>query len=43
MNIKSILWENLKNYPEIIEKRARMSGSLLLSPFAQEALIKFKR
>ena len=42
INIKKILWEGLEDYPTQMEKRARISGSLLLNKTAQQALKKYK-
>lgn len=41
-NLKSIFWENARNWDEIMPKRAAMSGKLVLSDFTKETLNKFK-
>ncbi|MGB3773674.1 MAG: enoyl-CoA hydratase-related protein, partial [Leeuwenhoekiella sp.] len=39
---KSIFWENTQNWPEMLEKRAEISGNLVLSDFTKEALKQFE-
>ncbi|MEM8526476.1 MAG: enoyl-CoA hydratase/isomerase family protein [Bacteroidota bacterium] len=36
--LKGIFWENCKNWDELLEKRAAMSGKLVLSEFTKKAL-----
>lgn len=42
-NLKSILWEGTENWQELLEKRAEISGRLVLSEFTKNALQKFKK
>lgn len=39
---KTIFWENTENWPKLLEKRAEMSGNLVLSEFTKKALERFK-
>lgn len=41
--LKSALWEGTRSWPYLIEERAEMSGSLVLTQPAKEALAKFKK
>lgn len=41
-NLKSILWENAKDWGKIMPQRAKMSGRLVLSDFTKETLKNFK-
>lgn len=40
--LKKIFWEGTDNWDELLEKRAEMSGQLILSDFAKNAIAKFK-
>ena len=40
--LKQIFWEGTDNWDELLEKRAEMSGQLILSDFAKKAIAKFK-
>jgi methylglutaconyl-CoA hydratase len=42
-NMKRILWENTNNWTDLLEKRAEISGKLVLSDFTKKALQKFKK
>ncbi|MBK9255021.1 MAG: enoyl-CoA hydratase/isomerase family protein [Saprospiraceae bacterium] len=39
--LKQIFWEGTENWDSLLEKRAEMSGKLILSDFAKEAIAKF--
>lgn len=39
---KAIFWENTENWAKLLEKRAEMSGNLVLSEFTKKALERFK-
>lgn len=39
---KTIFWENTDNWPKLLEKRAEISGNLVLSEFTKRALERFK-
>lgn len=39
---KTIFWENTENWPKLLEKRAEISGNLVLSEFTKRALERFK-
>ncbi len=41
-DLKSILWEDAKNWDEIMPQRAAMSGELVLSDYTKNTLKKFK-
>src|SRR5690606_3542915 len=41
-DLKSIFWQGTENLPELMQKRAEMSGRLVLSDFTKETLKKFK-
>lgn len=41
-DLKSIFWQGTENLPELMQKRAEMSGKLVLSDFTKAALSKFK-
>ena len=41
-DLKSIFWQGTENLPELMQKRAEMSGRLVLSEFTKETLAKFK-
>lgn len=41
--MKKILWEGTENWDELLTRRAEISGKLVLSDFAKEALKKFKK
>lgn len=41
--LKQILWENTENWDELLQERAAISGKLILSPFAKEALKRFQK
>lgn len=40
---KSIFWSTTENWPNLLEKRAEMSGNLVLSAFTKKALERFKK
>jgi methylglutaconyl-CoA hydratase len=40
--LKQIFWEGTENWGELLEKRAEMSGKLVLSAYAKQAIGKFK-
>lgn len=41
-DLKSIFWQGMDHLPELMAKRAEMSGRLVLSDFTKETLRKFK-
>lgn len=41
-DLKSIFWQGTDQLPELMQKRAEMSGRLVLSDFTKETLLKFK-
>lgn len=41
-DLKTVFWEGTEKLPELMEKRAEMSGRLVLSDFTKETLRKFK-
>lgn len=41
--LKETLWFGTSNWPKVLEERAEVSGSLVLSPDAKAALAKFKK
>lgn len=41
--MKKVLWEGTENWDELLEKRAQISGDLVLSDFTKDALSKFKK
>ena len=41
--IKKVFWEGTDNWDEVLEKRAEISGNLVLSEFTKNALKKFKK
>lgn len=41
-DLKSIFWQGTDHLPELMQKRAEMSGRLVLSDFTKETLQKFK-
>jgi len=41
-DLKSIFWRGTENLPELMQKRAEMSGKLVLSEFTKASLNKFK-
>lgn len=41
-DLKSIFWQGTEHLPELMQKRAEMSGRLVLSDFTKETLNKFK-
>ena len=38
--IKSIAWSGIDNWPRLLDERAAMSGTLVLSPYAQAAIVR---
>ncbi|MFP9115830.1 enoyl-CoA hydratase/isomerase family protein [Flavobacterium sp. RHBU_3] len=40
--LKQIAWQDTENWDTLLSERAQMSGSLVLSDFTKEALLKFK-
>lgn len=40
--LKKVFWEGTENWGELLDARAAMSGELVLSRFAKEAIAKFK-
>jgi methylglutaconyl-CoA hydratase len=40
--LKKIFWEGTEDWDELLSKRAEMSGQLILSDFAKNAIGKFK-
>lgn len=40
--LKQIFWEGTEDWDELLEKRAEMSGQLILSDFSKQAIAKFK-
>jgi methylglutaconyl-CoA hydratase len=40
--MKKVLWEGTEHWDELLEERAEISGRLILSEFAKNALNKFK-
>ncbi|HFS68224.1 MAG TPA: enoyl-CoA hydratase/isomerase family protein [Flavobacteriia bacterium] len=43
LEMKKVLWKNTDNWNELLEKRALISGKLVLSDFTKNALQKFKK
>jgi methylglutaconyl-CoA hydratase len=43
LNLKQILWKGTENWDILLNKRAEISGSLVLSEFTKKALLKFKK
>lgn len=41
--IKKVFWEGTDNWDDVLEKRAEISGNLVLSEFTKNALKKFKK
>jgi methylglutaconyl-CoA hydratase len=41
--VKRVLWEGTEEWEVLLEERAAMSGSLVLSEFTREAIRKFKK
>ena len=41
--LKKVLWEGTNGWPEKLEERARLSGTLVLSEFTKDRLAKFKK
>lgn len=41
--LKQILWKDTENWDELLQERAAISGKLILSPFAKEALKRFQK
>ena len=41
--LKNIFWQNTKDWPKLLNERARISGELVLSDFTKKALAKFKK
>ncbi len=41
--LKKVFWEGTENWDELLEKRAEISGKLVLSDFTKNALQKFKK
>ena len=41
--MKKVFWEGTENWDELLEKRAQISGDLVLSDFTKDALSKFKK
>jgi len=41
--IKKVFWKNTDHWTELLSKRAKISGELVLSGFTKEALQKFKK
>ncbi len=39
--LKKIFWEGTENWDQLLEHRAEMSGKLILSDFAKDAIVKF--
>lgn len=39
--LKQIFWEGTENWPQLLEKRAEMSGRLILSDFSKNAIASF--
>ena len=39
--LKKIFWEGTENWDQLLEQRAEMSGGLILSDFAKDAIVKF--
>jgi methylglutaconyl-CoA hydratase len=40
--IKKIAWEGIDEWPRLLEERAAMSGTLVLSEYTREAIARFK-
>ncbi len=40
--LKQIFWENTEHWDELLEKRAEMSGQLVLSDYSKKAIAQFK-
>lgn len=40
--LKKMYWEGTENWPEVLEKRAEQSGTMVLSSFTKEVLAKYK-
>jgi len=40
--LKKAFWEEVDHWDELLEKRAEMSGKLILSDYAVNAISKFK-
>jgi methylglutaconyl-CoA hydratase len=43
VEMKKILWENTKDWKNLLQERAAISGELVLSEFTNEALSKFRK
>lgn len=43
IEMKKVFWKNTENWDELLEKRALISGKLVLSDFTKKALQKFKK
>lgn len=43
LGLKKIFWEGTENWDELLNERAAMSGSLVLSDFTRNAIEKFKK
>lgn len=41
--LKKVLWEGTENWDELLEKRAEISGKLVLSDFTKNAIASFKK
>lgn len=41
--MKKILWENIKDWKNLLQERAAISGELVLSEFTKDALSKFRK
>jgi len=41
--MKEVLWQNTSHWNELLEERAEISGTLVLSEFTKKALAKFKK
>ena len=41
MMLKKVFWEGTDHWDELLEKRAEMSGQLILSDFAKNAISSF--
>ncbi len=43
IELKKILWKGTENWDELLEKRAEISGDLVLSDFTKKSLQKFNK